>query len=93
MIADQAYSHSAPREAMRPRGISFLSLRRVDRIARRVANGSHGGRPLTFVAEIYTHRNVVERCVNRRTQFSDPATRYANYQAELTLAAIVFRHR
>ena len=46
-----------------------------------------------FDAEVYTQRNVVERCCNRLKQFRDQATRNAKraayYQAELTIAAIV----
>lgn len=44
-------------------------------------------------ADLYKHRNVVERCFNRFEQFRDLATRYGNraayYQAELTIATII----
>lgn len=47
----------------------------------------------TFDAQLYKHRNVVERCFNRLKQFRGLATRHAKrvayYQTELTIAAIV----
>ena len=61
----------------------------ADQITRRAAKGSLGGRPPAFDAEIYKQRNVVERCFNRLKQFRDLATRYASYQAGLTIAAII----
>jgi transposase len=93
VIADKAYSHLSTRQAMRDRRITFVSPARDDQIARRATKGSRGGRPPAFDAEVYKHRNVVERCFNRLKQFRDLASRYAKraayYQAELTLAAIV----
>nr|WP_245805061.1 hypothetical protein [Amycolatopsis australiensis] len=78
---------------MRDRQITFVSPERDDQIARRAANGSCGGRPPAFDPEVYTQRNVVERCFDHLRQFRDLATRYAKraacYQAELTIAAIV----
>jgi hypothetical protein len=74
------------------RRITFVSPERDDQIARRAAEGAHGGRAPVFDAEVYKQRNVVERCFNRLMQFRDLATRYAKgaayYQAELTIAAI-----
>jgi transposase len=93
VIADKAYSHPSTRQAMRQRGIRFVSPEREDQIAHRAAKGSRGGRPPGFDARLYARRNVVERCFNRLKQFRDLATRYAKraayYQAELVLAAIV----
>jgi len=93
VIVDKAYSHPSTRQAMRQRGIRFVSPERADQIAHRAAKGSRGGRPPVFDAELYKGRNVVERCFNRLKQFRDLATRYAKraayYQAELVLAAIV----
>ncbi|MFI0802134.1 transposase [Amycolatopsis lurida] len=87
VIADKAYSHPSTRRAMRDRRIKFVSPERDDQIARRTAKGRSGGRPPAFDAEAYRQRNVVERCFNRLKQFRDRA---AYYQAELTIAAIVF---
>ncbi|MFL6144183.1 MAG: transposase, partial [Labedaea sp.] len=93
VIADKAYSHPSTRQAMRARRIQFVSPERTDQIARRTAQGSHGGRPPAFDADLYKQRNVVERCFNRLKQFRSLATRYAKraayYQAELTIAAII----
>lgn len=93
VIADKAYSHPWPRQAMRDRRITFVSPERDDQIGRRAAKGSRGGRPPAFDPEAYRQRNVVERCFNRPKQFRGLATRYAKraayYQAELTIAAIV----
>lgn len=93
MIADKAYSHPSTRKAMRARRIRFTCPQRDDQIAYRAAQGSHGGRPPAFDAQLYKRRNVVERCFNRLKQFRDLATRYAKraayYHAELTIAAIV----
>jgi transposase len=51
------------------------------------------GRPPAFDPDIYTRRNVVERCFNRLKQWRDLATRYAKraaiYRASLTIAAII----
>lgn len=93
VIADKAYSHPSTRQAMRHRRIRFISPERNDQIARRVAKGSHGGRPPTFDTDLYKQRNVVERCFNRLKQFRGLATRYAKraayYHAELTIIAII----
>lgn len=93
VIADKAYSHPSTRKAMRARRIRFTCPQRDDQIAYRAAQGSHGGRPPAFDAQLYKRRNVVERCFNRLKQFRDLATRYAKraayYHAELTIAAIV----
>ncbi|QRP48533.1 transposase [Amycolatopsis sp. FDAARGOS 1241] len=78
---------------MRTRRIHFVSPEPDDRITRRAANGSRGGRPPAFDAETEQHRTVVVRCVNRLEQLRDLATRYTNraacYQAELTLTALI----
>lgn len=53
------------------------------------AKGSRGGRPLSFNAETYRYRNVVERALNRLTGWWGLATRYdkhAQLQAGLVLA-------
>jgi transposase len=91
--ADKAYSHPSTRQALRAKRIRFTCPARRDQLAHRAAKGSHGGRPPSFNADSYRHRNVVGRCFNRLKQFRDLATRYAKraayYRAELTIAAIV----
>jgi len=93
VLADKAYSHPSTRAAMRERAIAFTSPEKSDQIARRRAEGSRGGRPPRFDAEIYAERNVVERCFNRLKQFRALATRYAKrvayYRSEIIIAAIV----
>lgn len=93
VLADKAYSHPSTRRALRRRRVRFISPQRDDQIAYRHAQGSAGGRPPDFDAQLYKQRNVVERCFNRLKQFRDLATRYtkraAYYHAELTIAAIL----
>jgi transposase len=65
---------------------------RTDRIARRRAKGSAGGRPPAFDPDLYKLRNVVERCFNRLEQFRGLATRYAK-RAAYHRAGIIRRVR
>ncbi len=55
--------------------------------------GSCGGRPVSYDAQDYKQRNVIERAINRLKQWRGIATRYekraANYLGMLTLAAIL----
>lgn len=64
-----------------------------DQIAHRTKQGSHGGRPPQFNAELYRDRNVVERAFNRLKGWRGVATRYdkhaRNYRAGVILACIV----
>lgn len=90
MLADRAYSYPLYRRYLRRRGIPCTIPERSDH--RRV-RARHAGRPLTFDAQAYKRRNVVERCVNRLKQFRALATRYDKtadaYRALLSLAALV----
>jgi transposase len=93
VLADKAYSHPSTRAQLRRRQIAFTSPERSDQIARRRAKGARGGRPPAFDPDLYTGRNVVERCFNRLKQFRALATRYAKraayYRTEIIIAAIV----
>jgi transposase len=93
VLADKAYSHPSTRAQLRRRHIAFTSPERSDQIARRRAKGARGGRPPAFDPDLYTGRNVVERCFNRLKQFRALATRYAKraayYRTEIIIAAIV----
>ncbi len=93
VLADKAYSHPSTRAALRRRGIAFTSPEHLDQIERRRAKGSRGGRPPAFDPDLYTQRNVVERCFNRLKQVRGLATRYAKrvayYRSEIVIAAIV----
>lgn len=96
-IADKAHAHPSTRAALRQRRIKATLPEHVDRIDRRSANGSAGGRPPTFDPDLYNLRNVVERCFNRLKQFRGLATRFAKraayHRAEIVLASIVLHLR
>jgi transposase len=49
---------------------------RTDQQAGRRRRGHRGGRPPAFDPNSYRRRNVVERCINRLTQWRGIATRY-----------------
>lgn len=93
VIADKAYSHPSTRRALRRRGIRVVIPEKSDQIAHRTKQGSHGGRPPQFDAELYRDRNVVERAFNRLKGWRGVATRYdkhaRNYRAGVILACIV----
>ena len=61
LVADKAYSARAHRQLLRERGITTVIPERADQIAHRHRHGSTGGSPVTFDAETYKRRNVVER--------------------------------
>lgn len=79
---DKAYGSGQIRRYLRQRGIRTTIPRK---------NNEHRGGP--FNREIYRMRNRIERLINRLKQYRRVATRYekraANYQAMLTVAAIM----
>jgi transposase len=81
VAGDKGYSGRKIRRYLRRRGIGVV-------IARQKRE-----RRVRFDKAAYRQRNVVERLVNRLKQFRRVATRYekraVNYQAMLTIAAIV----
>jgi transposase len=82
VVGDKGYSSPTVRGYLKARGIGAVIPTKVDE------------RPdPIFDREAYRERNVVERLINRLKQWRRIATRYekraANYQAMLTLAAIV----
>lgn len=97
LLADKAYSHPSTRRSLRANKIPHTIPEREDQIARRKAQGSHGGRPPSFDANLYAQRNTVERGFNRFKQWRGIATRYDKYALTylggVTLAAIVIYHR
>lgn len=97
LLADKAYSHPSTREALRRQRLPHTIPERRDQIARRKAQGSHGGRPPSFDPAIYRERNTVERGFNRLKHWRGVATRYDKYALTylggVTLAAIVIHHR
>jgi transposase len=76
LTGDKAYGSKANRAALRARKIKAVIPQRRDHIANRLRKGSAGGRPPTFDAAQYKHRNQVERGYGRRKQFRAVATRY-----------------
>jgi transposase len=89
VTADKAYSSRANRTALRGRGIRANIPEPADQIANRRRRGSRGGRPTSFDAQAYKHRNQVERGFCRRKQWRGIATRFdklaVHYQAALDL--------
>jgi putative transposase len=79
LLGDKAYSHPSTRRELRRRRIKHTIPERRDQIAARKAQGSAGGRPPAFDADIYKHRNTVERAFNRVKQWHGVATRYDKY--------------
>ena len=79
LLADKAYSHPSTRRELRRRRIKHTIPERRDQIAGRKAQGSAGGRPPAFDAEIYKRRNTMERAFNRLKQWRGVATRYDKY--------------
>jgi transposase len=82
VVGDKGYSSGAVRHYLRDRGIAAVIP----------AKAYQSPRP-GFNQGAYRERNVVERLINRLKQFRRVATRYekraANYQAMVTLAAIL----
>lgn len=82
MVGDKGYSSKENRRYLRARGMGAVIAHRGDE--------RRGG---SFEKEAYRQRNLVERLINRLKQFRRISTRYekraVNYQAMLTLAAIV----
>jgi transposase len=64
------------RAQLRRRRIKTTIPERTDQQANRARLGNKGGRPPTFDPETYQGRNVIERCINKLTQFRTVATRY-----------------
>lgn len=91
--ADKAYSSRANRELLRARGIKAVIPERADQAAHRRRRGSAGGRPVTYDAQEYKGRNVVERFFNRVKHWRAIASRYDKhaivYRGGILLAAIV----
>lgn len=76
VAADKAYSARANRARLRTRGIKAVIPEKADQAANRKKKGSRGGRPVTHDAELYKHRNTVERCINKIKAWRGLATRY-----------------
>ncbi|CAL9652103.1 IS5 family transposase ISBli8 [Streptomyces sp. enrichment culture] len=93
--ADRACSSRALRIHLRRRGIRAVIPQPSDQIGHRRRRGRRGGRPPGFDREACTHRNTVEHCVNRLTQWRGLVTRPGKpaiaFQAALHPAAVLIR--
>ena len=91
--ADKAYSSRGHRALLRSRGITAVIPEPADQAGHRRRRGSHGGRPVSYDAQDYKQRNVVERFFNRLKNWRALATRYdkhaLTYRGGLILAAIL----
>ena len=78
---------------LRSRGITAVIPEPADQAGHRARRGSRGGRPVSYDAEDYKQRNVVERFFNRIKNWRGLATRYdkhaLTYRGSLILAAIL----
>ena len=93
VIGDKGYSSRGNRQMLSARGIKVTIPERDDQKANRKRRGSAGGRPYKFDAEVYTGRNVIERCFSWVKHWRAIATRYdkkaRNYLGALTMAAVM----
>jgi len=97
LLADKAYSHPSTRAHLRAKRIPHTIPERSDQITHRRKQGSAGGRPPAFDAELYKDRNTVERGFGRLKQWRAIATRYDKYATTylggVLLAAMIIHHR
>jgi transposase len=92
LLGDKAYSSRGTRALLRAKRVKAVIPQPGDQIAHRQRRGSAGGRPPSFDAETYKHRNVVERSFNDHKHWRGLATRYdklaAVYRGGVVLRAI-----
>ena len=90
---DKAYSSRGHRALLRSRGITAVIPEPSDQVAHRQRKGAAGGRPVSYDAEDYKGRNVVERFFNRIKNWRGVATRFDKlavvFRGSVVLAAIV----
>ncbi len=90
---DKAYSSRGHRAYLRARGITAVIPEPADQAGHRTKRGSRGGRPVSYDAQDYKQRNVIERAFNRLKQWRGIATRYDKhalvYRGAVVLASIL----
>ena len=90
---DKAYSSRGHRAHLRTRGITAVIPEPADQARHRKRRGPRGGRPVSFDAQDYKQRNVIERAFNRLKQWRGIATRYDKhalvYRAGIVLASVL----
>nr|WP_280923650.1 IS5 family transposase [Rhodococcus sp. PvR099] len=92
VLGDKAYSSKTNRTLLHARGIEAVIAEPDDQKRNRLRRGSRGGRPVSFDAEKYKGRNVVERSFAALKQWRALATRYdklaLTYRASVMLSAV-----
>ena len=76
LLADKPYSSRAHRALLQQPGITAVIPERCDQQGHRLRRGSAGGRPISYNAERYKDRNVIERSYEQLKQWRGLATRY-----------------
>ncbi len=90
LIGDKGDRYARCRRVLRRRGIPHTIPERSDQRARRAVRP---GRKPSLCRDTYRRRNVIERCINRLTQWRGIATRFdkraVNYRAMIVVAALM----
>ena len=90
---DKAYSSRAHRSHLRSRSITAVIPEPDDQARHRKNKGSNGGRAVSYDAQDYKQRNVIERAFNQLKQWRGLATRYDKhaliYRGGVVLASIL----
>jgi transposase len=93
LLGDKGYSARRIRTYLRRRRIKAVIPQPRDQRANRARKGSRGGRPPAFDTELYTRRNVVERCFNKLKHFRAIATRFdklaSRYRSGVLLGSLI----
>lgn len=71
-----AYGSRENRDHLRKRKIKAVIPEKSDYQANRRRKGSKGGRPISFDAQEYKRRNLIERCNQKLKSWRGIATRY-----------------
>ncbi|WP_438822089.1 IS5 family transposase [Actinocrinis puniceicyclus] len=76
VAADMAYGSRENRAYLRRRKIKAVIPEKADYQANRLRKGRKGGRPISFDAQEYKRRNLIERCNQKLKSWRGIATRY-----------------
>jgi transposase len=92
-----AYGSRENRNHLRKRKIKAVIPEKSDYQANRRRKGSRGGRPISFDAQQYKRRNLIERCNQKLKSWRGIATRYDKlpemFEGGINLAASAPSHR
>ena len=93
LLADKAYFSRAHRVLLQQQGFTAVIPERCDQQGHRLRRGSAGGRPVSYNAERYKDRNVIERSYDQLKQWRGLATRYdklaVTYRSGTVLRSII----